>query len=226
MSLYKSLALVGGTATAVGGGVLISKSPLFQNSQSQQRETFKHRYSKATLGENDPLWETKFSNFSGNVQPTHEKLKEAKTKHTSNPNEAKSLHKRGCKEIYDSEWEGSRFLNDFKSYCSKTMGDAMKDIGTWIDQESSADGKWNTKLTSLSSHDEKQNGILEGALKNLKTSLTPSSGSNWDADKRTSLNNWCKEVKASIFAGEEDMPFKHAKLYCIDPKSASSTPSK
>ncbi|CBY92897.1 hypothetical protein HF1_08890 [Mycoplasma haemofelis str. Langford 1] len=229
MSLHKSLAMAGGTATAVGGGVLVSKSSLFQDTPSpttsQQKETFRQKYSSAILGSEDALWETKFSGLSGNAQPTHEKLKEAKTKHTSHSDEAKTLHKEGCQAIYDSEWEGSSYLNDFKSYCSKTVADAMKDVGTWIDQEGSVDGKWNTKLTNLSKHDENQDGALNDTLKNLKTSLTPTpsagTSSNWDANKRTTLNNWCKEVKVSVFMGDADTQFKHAKLYCVEEKAAS-----
>ncbi|AEG73224.1 hypothetical protein MHF_0969 [Mycoplasma haemofelis Ohio2] len=228
MSLHKSLAMAGGTATAVGGGVLVSKSSLFPDTPSpttsQQKETFRQKYSSAILRSEDALWETKFSGLSGNAQPTHEKLKEAKTKHTSHSNEAKTLHKEGCQAIYDSEWEGSSYLNDFKSYCSKTITDAMKDIGTWIEQESSKGDKWDPKLTNLSKHDENQNGVLSSALKGLKAKLTPSSGtsSNRDEEKRTSLNNWCKEAKVSVFLGEEDTQFKHAKLYCVEEKAAST----
>ncbi|AEG73195.1 hypothetical protein HF1_08590 [Mycoplasma haemofelis str. Langford 1] len=46
MTLYKSLALAGGTATAVGGGVLASKSSLFQ-STPVPKATIKDRLKKA-----------------------------------------------------------------------------------------------------------------------------------------------------------------------------------
>nr|WP_014272605.1 hypothetical protein [Mycoplasma haemocanis] len=220
MSLYKALGLAGGTATAIGGGVLISKTSLFQNTPNhattKRKETFRQKYKFALFNEGDNLWDTRFSTFSSGKQPTHPTLVEAKSKSSAQASDAKALHKRGCREIYDSEIEGVSYLEDFKAYCSKTVKDGI--TGTWIDQANTQGDKWNPKLTSLKDHDNSKNGMLDDKLLALKNKLTTASTSNptWDDEKRKDLKEWCEMAKSSIFMGEEDSKSKHSKLYCTE----------
>ncbi|AEG73178.1 hypothetical protein HF1_08410 [Mycoplasma haemofelis str. Langford 1] len=225
MSLHKALGLAGGTATAVGGGVLVSKSSLFQDAPTpvttKQKETFKQKYKFALFSEEDSLWDTRFSTFSNGKQPTHPKLTEAKSKSSSQADDAKALHKQGCKAIYDSEIEDSPYLEDFKNYCSKTIKDGI--TGTWIEQNNTQGDKWNPKLTSLKDHADAKDGVLDDKLKALKAKLTaaPSSSPNWDNDKRKELTDWCDAAKSSIFMGDEDSQVKHSKLYCVENKTSA-----
>nr|WP_052663340.1 hypothetical protein [Mycoplasma haemofelis] len=202
-----ALASGGAGAAGVGGYIALTKD----------KETFRSKYSKAILGEKDSLWDTKFEALKGNGTPVNKKLLDAKSKHSSDANAAKALHKQGCSEIYNSLVAESTYLEDFKSYCAKTIKDGISKPETWISQEETQNnGKWDPKLTALKDHDEKKLGSLDETLKALKNKLTSGSTSSWDADKRNGLKNWCKGIGGEIFEGEESVKFSHAKLYCTD----------
>ncbi|AEG73191.1 hypothetical protein HF1_08540 [Mycoplasma haemofelis str. Langford 1] len=211
--MSKTLATVAGItgAGAAGvGGYMISR----KNGDLQPKETLRSKYLKAILENNDGLWNTKFEIFKSSHQPTHRKLVDAKSKHTTHINEAKALHQQGCKEIYDSPWEDSSHLKDFKTYCSKNVKDMFTQPNSWIVQEDTkTSGKWDQKLTDLKGHEEDKKGILNKGLKDIKDKLTTTD--SWDEAKRNSLRDWCNGIGGEIFMGEEDITFANAKLYCV-----------
>ncbi|CBY92792.1 hypothetical protein HF1_07840 [Mycoplasma haemofelis str. Langford 1] len=221
MDLYKALALAGGTSTAVGGGILVSRSSLFQGTTNpvttQKKETFRDRYIAAILAKEDELWNSKFGILKGTAEPAHPTLKNAKERSKTNENEAKDLHKQGCSEIYDSELESSPHFKDFQTYCAKTMKDGIAQGETWSEQAHTESVPWNTKLTNLHSHNEGQKGVLSDSLKKVKEQISTGSESipNWNESKRKALKDWCDETKVKVFLGEEEAQFKNAKLYCV-----------
>nr|WP_014272558.1 hypothetical protein [Mycoplasma haemocanis] len=217
MDLYKALAVVGGTSTAIGGGILISHSSLFKENTnsvtSKKKETFRDKYKEAILSKESELWNSKFTVLKGNGEPTHPTLKNSKGNIKSNESKAKDLHKQGCAEIYDSEWENSLYLKDFQIYCAKTMKDGISKGETWNEQAHTESNPWNAKLTSLHSH-----GVtLSESLKKIKEQISKGSdlAPNWSESKRKALKDWCDAIQLEIFLGENESQFKNAKLYCV-----------
>ncbi|AEW45552.1 hypothetical protein MHC_03460 [Mycoplasma haemocanis str. Illinois] len=204
-------ALVGITGASVAGvgGYMIST----RSGNVKTKDTFRTKYSKAILKDNDDLWNTKFDLFKGTHQPTNRKLVDAKSKHTSNASEAKDLHKQGCKEIYDSPWQNSSHLKDFQTYCARNVKDMFTKPNSWIEEDAKTSGKWDQKLTNLKSHEEDKKGALDAGLRAVKDKL--SGNDSWDETKRNSLKSWCNEIGKEIFMGEEDIKFSNVTLYCV-----------
>ncbi|CBY92804.1 hypothetical protein HF1_07960 [Mycoplasma haemofelis str. Langford 1] len=214
--LMLPLAGIGGASAAGLGGYMLMKG----NEKApaiQKEETFRTKYSQAILGDTDDLWNTKFDTLKGTGQPSHQKLKDAKTKSgVSGPEtEAKELHKQGCREIYDSEIKSSLYLTDFQTYCSKTIKDAIDKSKNWISSEAgSTTGDWDSQLTQLKSHDETNKGALDSKLKTLVDKLKQDSHSVDEADRKA-IKEWCDSTQKEIFMGESDHRFSHSQLYCI-----------
>ncbi|AEG72738.1 hypothetical protein MHF_0462 [Mycoplasma haemofelis Ohio2] len=200
-----------GALGAAGTGSLLALKPWNSNV-----ETFKSKYSHALINAGDnSLWSNKFTLLKDS-NPEHQTLKEAvnKAKATS-PDEAgaKELLKRGCQEIYDSPYEGSKYLNDFEKYCSKTNKDASSNQ-TWngSDVSTASGNKWDTALNALKTHDEATNKKLDSVLAELKNSIQ--GNTQITADHRTKLKNWCEGIKSKPYLGSDSLDFKHQELYC------------
>ncbi|AEW45561.1 hypothetical protein MHC_03505 [Mycoplasma haemocanis str. Illinois] len=175
--------------------------------------TFKNKYKNAILGttDNAALWNSKFTLLNGKTV-RHPKLRLAVIKYSSDSEYAKTLHKEGCKEIYNAPVKHSEYRKDFKDYCSKNLKD---EIGNkWITEENNG-SKWTAKLTSLKSHDS-NNGELDGTLKRIKTSISGDNNNTFDDTKRGDLKAWCTSAGAEIFESPESDLFKLVKLYCSE----------
>ncbi|AEW45535.1 hypothetical protein MHC_03375 [Mycoplasma haemocanis str. Illinois] len=211
--LLLPLAGLGGVGT-VGLGSYIFLKRKEENNITKQASTFRDKYSQAILTNESSLWASKFTLLKDGEQPTHPQLKEAKTKFTTKADdeEAKSMHKEGCKDIYDSQLEESTYFQDFKKYCAKTIENGITE--SWITANKSESSKWDPKLNKLKDHNETNQGELDDALKTLKGKLTPNSQSTWDENKREELKQWCDGLRGEIFTGDTETKFTHAKLYC------------
>ncbi|AEW45585.1 hypothetical protein MHC_03625 [Mycoplasma haemocanis str. Illinois] len=209
--LFSALGLGGISAASAVGYILIREK---DKPISKQEETFKTKYAKAILKDSDNLWDSKFGNLKSGDQPSHPTLAQAKTQSSSNQETAKSLHKQGCQEIYNSKIEGTTYLNDFQTYCAKNFKDATASSKQWISDEHSQKEKWDPKLTSLNTRETNQKGKLDVGLSTLKETLSKVSNSTWEDSHRQSLKQWCDESQKSIFNGEEDEKFIQAGLYC------------
>ncbi|CBY92851.1 hypothetical protein HF1_08430 [Mycoplasma haemofelis str. Langford 1] len=203
----------GGVGTAAVGGYILFKDN-FSSAPSPEK-TFRSQYPNAILKGDSNLWDDKFKTLKDGEQPAHSTLVQAKSKAESSEEEAKDLHKRGCKEIYDSKLGGTAYLSDFQSYCSKNLKDAITTPKTWISDENTQSGKWDNKLTSLSTH-ASQNGALDEKLNALKTTLSKISTKAWTNEHRKNLKDWCDASQKSIFLGEQDPRFIHVGIYCVE----------
>ncbi|CBY92818.1 hypothetical protein HF1_08100 [Mycoplasma haemofelis str. Langford 1] len=205
---------VGGAGIASAGGYMIFSEKGY--TQTKKSETFRSRYAPAILGVEDKLWDSKFTSFKQSGNPKHPTLASAKSKSSSaEDSEAKDLYKRGCQEIYDSAWEDSSYFDDFKSYCVKTVKEGIGDSKTWINEETTNKGKWDTKLTSLKTHNQTQNKVLDKKLEDLKTQL--SNISEFQESHRKLLKEWCSSSQGEIFMGNGDPIVTHSTLYCVEP---------
>ncbi|CBY92899.1 hypothetical protein HF1_08910 [Mycoplasma haemofelis str. Langford 1] len=211
--LLPALGLGGASAAAAGGYALFSGR---DNPSLPQEETFRTKYAKAILQDSDNLWDSKFTSLEQGNQHTHPKLAQAKTQSSSNKETAKALHKQACQEIYNSKVEGTTYLSDFQSYCSKNFKDAIISSKKWVTDENTKKEKWDPKLTALKTHDTNQKGELDGSLSSLKETLSKVSNSSWEDSHRQSLKQWCDESRKAIFMGEEDKKFIQVGLYCIE----------
>ncbi|AEG73226.1 hypothetical protein MHF_0971 [Mycoplasma haemofelis Ohio2] len=210
--LLPALGLGGASAAAAGGYALFSGR---DNPSLPQEETFRTKYAKAILQDSDSLWDSKFTSLERGNQHTHPKLAQAKTQSSSNKETTKALHKQACREIYNSKVEGTTYLSDFQSYCSKNFKDATTSSKQWIADGHNQTEKWNPKLTALSTLGEDQKGQLDGDLKTLKETLSKVSNSSWEDSHRQSLKQWCDESQKAIFMGEEDEKFIQVGLYTV-----------
>ncbi|AEG73175.1 hypothetical protein HF1_08380 [Mycoplasma haemofelis str. Langford 1] len=211
--LLLPLAGLGGAGAAGLGSYMLLKDKEEGNT-TKQEATFRDKYSQAILNNESSLWTSKFTILKDGGQPKHPKLQQAKTKFTvkSDDSDAQSLHKDGCKEIYDSKVEESIYFQDFKKYCSKNVGDGVTEAWITVDKKDSS--KWDPKLNKLKNHNEANQGALDDVLKSLREKLTSGSQSTWDEGKRGELKQWCDGVKSEIFMGDADIKFANSKLYC------------
>ncbi|AEW45497.1 hypothetical protein MHC_03185 [Mycoplasma haemocanis str. Illinois] len=211
-----ALPLVGisGLGASSVGGYLLFRNKWNETPYVKKENTFRNRYSQATLEEESELWESKFNSFQNGATPTHPTLIKAKNQVTTKAQNAKDLHKLGCKEIYESEIHNSPYFQDFKSYCSRTIKDGMGSTKNWISAGKEDGSKWNPKLTNLKTHKTEDHHTLDSTLENLKNSLT-GTDANWDNEKREALKNWCDGIQKEIFMGDKSPEFIHAGLYCV-----------
>ncbi|AEW45545.1 hypothetical protein MHC_03425 [Mycoplasma haemocanis str. Illinois] len=202
--------LLGTSVTAVVGYILFKN-----NSTSNPEKTFKNQYPEAILKAESNLWNSKFKSLKDGGQPTHATLALAKSKIGNDETEAKTLHRRGCEEIYNSKFKETAYLNDFQLYCSKNLKDVITTPKTWITDDNTKGNKWDSKLTSLSTHDTQQ-GELDESLSALKTTLSQLSQKTWTNEHRKNLKDWCDAAQTSIFSGDKELKFIHAGLYCME----------
>ncbi|AEG73147.1 hypothetical protein MHF_0889 [Mycoplasma haemofelis Ohio2] len=207
---------VGGAGIASAGGYMIFSEK--GDTHTKKPETFRSKYAPAILGVEDKLWDSKFTSFKQSGNPKHPTLASAKSK--SSPTEdsgAKDLYKRGCQEIYDSVWEGSSYFDDFKSYCAKTVKEGIGNSKTWISEEATTKGKWDTKLTSLKTHNQTQNKVLDKKLEDLKIQISSLTEDKLEEKHRKLLKEWCSSSQGEIFMGNGDPIVTHSTLYCVEP---------
>ncbi|AEW45257.1 hypothetical protein MHC_01955 [Mycoplasma haemocanis str. Illinois] len=171
--------------------------------------TFSQKYKSALLdlGKNSSdvnLWNTKFEVLKGK-HPVNKKLQEAVGKATSAPEEAKILHKQGCKEIYEASVEsGKNYFNDFKSYCSKTVKEGT--AGTWVNDEKNVTTNWNPTLTNL----HKYTGELHAVFEELKKIITPASFTD---EQREKLKTLCETIGEELLE-DNSLRIKNAQAFC------------
>ncbi|AEW45680.1 hypothetical protein MHC_04120 [Mycoplasma haemocanis str. Illinois] len=207
------LSLGGLGAGGVGlGGLLVMKS------WASKKETFSDKYKHSLLDDfkDDVIWGRKYVALK-TTKPTHPKLMrayiEATKKPTENEQEAKILLKAGCKDIYESPFEDSKYQNDFKSYCSLTNLDVSSNQ-TWNSEttDKTPNNKWDTSLGALKNHDIKAKGNLVETLETLKSLIQGKD--TFEKENRDSLKGWFDAVKAEIFMGSDSTEFKNQELYC------------
>ncbi|AEW45146.1 hypothetical protein MHC_01400 [Mycoplasma haemocanis str. Illinois] len=210
MSKYLVLSLGGIGVGAAGVGGLLTFRPW------ETKETFSNKYQYALLdtSKDNDSWNSKYTALK-QATPKHPTLSKAvlASKKSPSPNdaEAKKIMREGCKSIYDSPYEGSEYLDDFKKYCSKTNQDASAN-STWNTDNTNTSNKWDTTLTSLKDHNFSEKGKLTAALSQLKENIKGKS--TFEQTHRESLKNWCDGVKIEPFMGSDSKEFKNQELYC------------
>ncbi|AEG72795.1 hypothetical protein MHF_0523 [Mycoplasma haemofelis Ohio2] len=193
---------LGAGGAGIGGFLLLLLKP--------SEITFSQKYKSALLdlsenSKDTSLWNSKFESLKGK-NPVHEKLKEAVGKVTSSLEEAKSLHKQGCKAIYGASVEsGKNYFNDFKSYCSKTVKEGTS--GTWISGAKTVTTDWNPSLTSLHGHQ----GELHSDFETVKKILTPS---DFHDDQREKLRVLCETIGGELLE-DDSLRIKNAQSFCM-----------
>ncbi|AEG73316.1 hypothetical protein MHF_1066 [Mycoplasma haemofelis Ohio2] len=198
-----------GAATAAGGGMFLLKP------WESKEVTFADKYRHALLdtSKHDSSWDSKYTALKTNTEKKHPKLVQAHAEATkqSSPNEveAKRLMREGCKEIYESVFENSKYISDFKNYCSKTNSEASFDQN-WNSGNPSdtSNNKWDTPLNSLKSHE----GGLVDVLSKLKTTLSKETPLN--KNHREAIKNWCEEIKKEPFMGTDSLEFQNQESFC------------
>ncbi|CBY92489.1 hypothetical protein HF1_04810 [Mycoplasma haemofelis str. Langford 1] len=197
-----------GTGALGAGGTGIGGFFLLKPSGSEI--TFSQKYKSALLdlsesSKDTSLWNSKFESLK-EKNPIHKKLQEAVGKVTSSPEEAKSLHKQGCKAIYGASVEsGKNYFNDFKSYCSKTVKEGT--AGAWISGAKTVTTDWNPSLTSLHGHQ----GELHSDFETVKKTLTPSA---FDDDQREKLRALCETIGGELLE-DDSLRIKSAQSFCV-----------
>ncbi|AEW45254.1 hypothetical protein MHC_01940 [Mycoplasma haemocanis str. Illinois] len=201
-----SLGIVGAGGAGLGSYIFLKPKPIL---------SFRKKYSLAVLKDDDSLWNTKFTALTGKT-PTNLKLREA-AMNGGDETSKKLKHKEGCQEIYDSSSEETKYLEDFKKYCSRNNKDASS-ATAWISDEitNSSSNKWDTALGNLKNHDISKKGELTEKLRKLKLSL--SNKSSYDQNDRQSLKTWCDSMQLDPYEGPESMNFKNQELYCKEQK--------
>ncbi|CBY92389.1 hypothetical protein HF1_03810 [Mycoplasma haemofelis str. Langford 1] len=202
-----SLGAVGAGGAGIGGYMLLNPS---ENQKTEKVITFKEKYKGALLdleGDKDSaIWESKFTLLKSG-SPHHPSLKGITTKEDT---EAKSLHKQGCRDLYNSPADNNHYLEDFKNYCAKLIGDVVS--GSWIEGEQTQTGtKWDGKLKDIKS---KKDNLISSVLKELAGKLT-SSGETFTENERKLLEGWCHARKKDLSQGEENSLLEEIKSYCI-----------
>ncbi|AEG72863.1 hypothetical protein MHF_0591 [Mycoplasma haemofelis Ohio2] len=198
------LAFSAAGAAGVGGFML------FKDRESPEI-TFEQRYKNALLTSDSNLWGSKLTALKAGTT-AHSKLAEAAQKGKENDKDAEAtqLLKEGCFLIYKEPIKDSKYLEDFKKYCSKTNKDAG--TGNWNSDEKNNES-WNSSLDALKSHGAAQYGELDDKLSALKTELSTKT-TPYDDTTRDKLKGWCEEVQAHIFEGSESKEFKQQEKYC------------
>ncbi|AEW45159.1 hypothetical protein MHC_01465 [Mycoplasma haemocanis str. Illinois] len=198
-----SLGLVGAGSLGIGGWIAFKPKMI---------NPYKEKYKTAIIEEKSSLWETKFLALKGK-SPINEKLKKAAG--TSESEDIrKGKHKEGCREIYESSTQDSKYLDDFKQYCSKNNGDVLS--SGWISEvptssiTSTSSSKWHGKLTSLKNNKDRETHPF---LKSLATKLT---GDTFNKTQGDELKGWCDSQKGEIFLGDKDHSFQLIKSYCVE----------
>ncbi|AEW45289.1 hypothetical protein MHC_02115 [Mycoplasma haemocanis str. Illinois] len=203
--LAVSVVGVAGTSVAGFGGFMFLKNK--ENTQT----SFAQRYKHALLTNDSNLWGSKLTSLKSGVS-SHFKLMEAaqKGKENNKDAEATQLLKDGCFLIYKESIKNSKYLDDFKKYCSKTNKEAGS--GNWNSDDKN-NSSWNSSLDALKNHDTQQYGELDSQLLSLKTELSTKS-TPYDDNFRNKLKGWCELVKENIFEGAESKEFKQQEKYC------------
>ncbi|AEG72801.1 hypothetical protein MHF_0529 [Mycoplasma haemofelis Ohio2] len=198
MSKLAALILgIAGTAGTAGLGFLIAKN------QKDETKKIKNNYPHAILTfSNNEGWNSKFQ-LLNSKETTHPTLKKAKAQF-SNTSQSQELYKKGCNEIYDSE--GTQYLDDFKTFCSKTNKDAI--TGSWISDAASVNTNWDKKLTSL----KERNSGLSSEFLEVQSSL--GSGS-FDETARGKIKKACDDSHSEIYLGPNDIKTQSIKDFCL-----------
>ncbi|AEG73350.1 hypothetical protein MHF_1102 [Mycoplasma haemofelis Ohio2] len=196
-----SLGALGAGGLGAGGWAL---------SRSKVIDPYSEKYKFAILKDEDrTLWEEKFK-LLASATPSHETLKKASGSQ-GDESSRKANHKKGCHEIYGLSTKDTKYLEDFKKYCSKNNGDVMG--SGWISETTeppTSPSKWDTKLTSLKNKKDQE---TVKALKELAAKLTEST---FDKGKRDELKTWCDGGKSGIYLGEDDPSTKVIRSYCVE----------
>ncbi|AEW45189.1 hypothetical protein MHC_01615 [Mycoplasma haemocanis str. Illinois] len=204
--ILTSLGAIGVGGTGIGGYILLNPA---ESPKTKKSTPFKERYEKSLLNldGDSTIWESKFSLLKkGN--PNHPSLKGISTKED---NIAKSLHKQGCRDLYDSSSENSNYLEDFKNYCAKLIEDVVS--GNWIEGEKTQTRtKWDAKLKDMKSKKDK---LLSPSLQELTGKLT-SSGETFSETERKLLEDWCNSRRKDLSQGEEGKLIEEIKNYCVN----------
>ncbi|AEG73346.1 hypothetical protein HF1_10090 [Mycoplasma haemofelis str. Langford 1] len=190
--MSKTLALSLGTLGAGGFGA--AGVYYFKNTPESPKETFRTKYSKALIGEDDSIWDSKLSALeSSSSNPKNRNLIQAKSeKNGGKKDEAKASLKRGCHEIYSNPVNGSDDFSDFKNFCSFNNKDKIASGHQLVDGEGDFTTHWDTFNSA-------GKDTLYGGFKEIHDSK----GNSADAEGwKGKMLKECKKISEDIFEGE------------------------
>ncbi|AEW45161.2 hypothetical protein MHC_01475 [Mycoplasma haemocanis str. Illinois] len=202
---FISLGIAGTTGASVGSYFLVERSKSF---------AIKNKYPQALLNEADDstLWNQKYKIIKDST-PHNDTLKKAvaKSKEVGKDDEAKTLLKRGCFEIYESSYEDINSFSDFKNYCAKTNKDESKN-GTWNTDavDKGSDNKWDKAIDALKSR--KNSDKLDPVLERLKLEAMDNNPNVQNI--RTKLKQWCEDTNNEVFMGKDSLKFENQESFC------------
>ncbi|AEG73185.1 hypothetical protein HF1_08480 [Mycoplasma haemofelis str. Langford 1] len=201
MNPYKALAGVGGIGTAVGGGVLLSKSSIFEDKPTIPKTTIRDRLQRSgySLNISEENWNT--------ILQEHNKSDRAANIKFSTENLNVSTLKARCSEYLDGEDDNSRY-DIAKRWCvePRKISDFLSSSGltSLVTNDESAKDKW-VKLEEEYRKNQKEK-IVGLELQAQKDD------NSWKA-----LKDKCGTfLNLKPWENDYEVAMKDTKLWCVD----------